>query len=433
MKIFFVLFITVAAELFSQTSVWHNRYVVQQWNVEAGLPQSTVRCITQTREGYLWVGTWNGLARFDGVTMKVFRSANVPALHSSNIMSLFTDSKGRLWIGTDPGGLVLYADGLFTRFDSTDGFSATRILSINEDRSGRIWFATEIGIFAFDGKKFLHFTEDNGLIRTYANQVLPYPDGAMYLGFVGYGSRAHLEEDLLMIEDTFPVGGYAVGIDIDGTVWFGSRDRGLVKRINGNETVDKKFAGVHPGETYILRNNSKWLLTPNNIHIISEQGKNVLTKIDHVTFESITTVFEDREDNIWLGKEGGGLILLRKKQVEVLTKENGLYSNEIMSGLEDRSGRMWIGTWNGGLQMLPNISSNTFLDVPLPKKTSGVYTLCESSNGTIWAGAWGAGLYSVHGKSIRQFVRGIVQPFTSIVAVAEDTGSGLWVGTAHEG
>ena len=324
-------------------------FVVQQWKVENGLPQSTVRCITQTNDGYLWAGTWNGLVRFDGVRMTVFNASNTSALLSSNIMSIYTDRSGQLWIGTEPGGLVVYFNDQFKRFDSTDGCSATRILSINEDRSGRMWFATEIGIYMYDGRSFHHYTEANGLPRTYANQVMPFPDGAMYLGFVNYGAKAHLNGDSMVVDESFPVGGYAATIDSAGTLWYGFPLKGFVQRSKGKEIIEKRFAYDKPGETYILRNQEKWLLTSNKIQIISRFKNEALEQIDGILLSDITTVFEDREGNIWLGKEGSGLICLRKKNIRVLSKQSGLQSDLIMCGLEDHSSRLWSGTWDIGL------------------------------------------------------------------------------------
>ena len=407
-------------------------YVVQQWNIEDGLPQSTVRCIAQTFDGYLWVGTWQGLARFDGVRMTVFNSANTPALYTSNIMSLFSDSRKQLWIGTDAGGLVRYYNGEFKRFDSTDGISASRILSINEDHAGRMWFATEIGIFACDGKKFLQFTETNGLPRTYANQALPFPDGTMYLGFVGYGARVHLHDDSLIVDETFPVGGYEVGVDSAGAVWFGFHGRGLVCRKEGRETADKQFAKKNLKEVFVLRDGEKWILTRDDIRIRAGSSSAAIEGTSRISFDEITTVFEDREGIIWLGKEGGGLIRLKKKLVEVFSKENGLQSDFILCGLQDQSGSVWIGTWESGLLRLES-SPRRFKRVNLPKNVSSIYTICESHDGGIWVGTWGTGLYKIHNNQVEQFSKGVINGVTSIVSVAEDAKGGLWVGTAHDG
>lgn len=408
-------------------------YVIQQWKVENGLPQSTVRCISQTPDGYIWAGTWDGLARFDGIRMTVFNASNTPALLSSNIMSIWCDDRDQLWIGTDAGGLVCYAGGKFQRYDSTNGISATRILSINQDRIGNIWCATELGIYMYDGTTFHRFTEANGLPHTYANQVMPYTDGSMYLGFVSYGSKVRLKKSSLIIEQSFPVGGYRVAIDSNGTLWYGIRGKGFVQWNNRDEIVDHRFAGITMGETYILRNGEKWLFTADDIRIFSSKTERTMTSIDGISFAGMTTLFEDREGNIWLGKEGGGLILLRQKHITVLSKKNGSPFNLVMTGLEDTARNVWIGTWDAGLQRLSS-SAGTFTSIPLPNKNAtSIYTLWRSSKGTVYAGVWGAGLYRIQGNRVEQFLQGMIGPTTSIVSGAEDIHGGLWIGTAHDG
>ena len=359
-------------------------YVVQQWKVEDGLPQSTVRCITQTHDGYLWIGTWNGLARFDGVRMTVFNGSNTLEFLAANIMSLFTDRQGRLWIGTEPGGLVRYAGGRFKRFDSTDGISATRILSINEDHAGNLWCATEIGIYVYNGNRFRRFTEAEGLPRTYANQVIPLPDGGMYLGFVNTGVRARLIGDSLIVEKSFPVGGYAVDVDSNGALWYHIREIGIVKNAAEITTADRSLADRTSGEMYILRNQEKWLLLRDNIHIISPAGIRLMHKLNDIVFSDMTTLFEDREGNIWLGKEGAGLICLRKKRIDVYSKRNGLLSDLIMCGTEDRKGNLWMGTWDKGLLVRRKSMPRTFSPVTMPGEITSIYSLGNSRNGGIW-------------------------------------------------
>ena len=276
------------------------------------------------------------------------------------------------------------------------------------------------------------FTEANELPRTYANQVLPFPDGEMYLGFVGYGARARLIADSLVVEETFPVGGYTISIDSAGVVWFGDRTRGFVRREDGREVVDRKTPGDVLKETYILRSGEKWVLMPNGIRVISDSAERILKEIGGIYFSEITTVFEDREGIIWLGKEGGGLIRLKKKLAEALSEVNGFPADNVLCGLEDRGGKVWVGTWESGL-LRSNSSSRSFSRVALPNGVSSIYTLCESRNGGIWAGSWGSGLYKIRDGHVHQFSKGIVNSSTSIVSVVEDARGGLWVGTSNDG
>ncbi len=409
------------------------RFVVQQWKVEHGLPQSSVRCISQTTDGYIWIGTWNGLARFDGVRMKTFKPANTPALLTGNIMSLFTDRRGILWIGTDAGGLVRYAGGKFERIDSARGITATRILSINEDSSGRLWCATESGVFVSADGRFLHFDRSSGLPLTYANQILPLPDGTVYVGFVGTGAMTELRGDSISVKEFFPVGGYAVTADRSGTIWYCAKGRGFVRRHKGIESVDPEFAGVRPGETYILRNGEKWLLTPDDLRIITDTLKTSVDFFGPVSTGDLSTVFEDREGNIWLGKDGGGLIQLRRKQVSTLSTANGFGADIVLCGMQDSDGAVWIGTWDGGLKKRKPGPGRSFVSVPLPDAPSSIYTLLQSRDGTIWIGTWGKGVYTIRGKTIGRFTGGILTSSTSIISIVEDLRGGMWIGTAHEG
>lgn len=408
------------------------QYVLKQWNVEHGLPQSTVRCLTQTHDGYLWIGTWNGLARFDGVRMTVFNAANTEKLYPS-VMSLHEDTQRRLWIGSDGGGLVRYVNGTFTRFDRTHGIPATRILSISEDTQGRIWFATEIGVFAYVGGRFLHFTMASGLGWNYADQAIGLPNGDVFLRFVGFASIVRMVHDSLLIKSTFPVGGYRAGLDSSGNLWYGIRGQGLIRRTNDIQYVDKSVADIFLTEVYVPRNQQKWVLTTSDVKVVTEAGVQTLKEIDGVSLDGISCVFEDLEGNIWLGKEGGGVLRLRKKQVEMITVQNGLVSNAVTCGLEDRKGNLWIGTWQGGIVRRKSQASSIFVKENPQAPPISITSLCETRDGTLWVGTWGHGLFTLRDGQKKQFVRGAIDASISIVALAEDYDGGLWIATAHNG
>ena len=106
-------------------------YRFDVWTAESGLPQNTVRDILQTRDGYLWVATLDGLARFDGVRFTVFNKANSPGLSSNRIMALYEDCAGDLWVGLDDGGLASRHEGRFTRFGNREGLPAARVQTIS--------------------------------------------------------------------------------------------------------------------------------------------------------------------------------------------------------------------------------------------------------------------------------------------------------------
>src|SRR5215470_8763935 len=117
----------------------------QVWLTENGLPQNTVQTILQTRDGYLWVGTQEGLARFNGTNFVVFDRENTPQLKSNDIRSLFEDSQGNLWIGTSYG-LVRMTATTFVSFTTAEGLPDNAIGPLVEDQGGTIWIATGSGL-----------------------------------------------------------------------------------------------------------------------------------------------------------------------------------------------------------------------------------------------------------------------------------------------
>src|SRR6185503_5798032 len=127
------------------------------WLTENGLPQNTVHSIAQTLDGYIWVGTEEGLARFDGVKFTIFDKQNTPELRSNYIRALLADRSGALWIGTAEG-LLRAQNGKFTGFTTNEGLPSNTIQAICEDREGNLWVATATGLGLFKNGGLTTFT-----------------------------------------------------------------------------------------------------------------------------------------------------------------------------------------------------------------------------------------------------------------------------------
>ena len=112
------------------------------WQDQHGLPQNGVLAILRTRDGYLWLGTIEGAARFDGVRFVVFDSHNTPEIKSSQILSLAEDRAGDLWLGAVGGGLTRYRDGRFRLYTTRDGLSSDFVRCLLADRAGKLWVGT---------------------------------------------------------------------------------------------------------------------------------------------------------------------------------------------------------------------------------------------------------------------------------------------------
>lgn len=155
------------------------QYVHDVWTTEDGLPQNSILSIVQTRDGYLWVGTWNGLARFDGVRFTVFDRGNTPAKKNNYIYALYEDRQGSLWIGTGGGGLSRLQDGEFTNYTTQAALSNNDVRAIYEDRAANIWIGTlGSGLNRFIDGRFVSFTR----YRRWAEQVQGWEVHDVHLG-----------------------------------------------------------------------------------------------------------------------------------------------------------------------------------------------------------------------------------------------------------
>ena len=145
------------------TSTALAQYQFNVWNTDDGLPQNSVTAVVQTRDGYLWLGTFGGLARFDGIKFTVFDVENAPGMKSNRILALHEDRAGSLWIGTERGGLTRYAGGTFTTYTIRDGLPIDTVSSIFEDRRGDLWLATSAGLVRFRAGGFTTYTTTDRL------------------------------------------------------------------------------------------------------------------------------------------------------------------------------------------------------------------------------------------------------------------------------
>ena len=154
-------FAPVGTALSSEAERASSEYTVDSWQTPDGLPANTVTAIAQSADGYLWLGTLNGLARFDGVRFKVFGKEE--GLPSDRVLCLLLDHTGVLWIGTEGGGLARGRDGAFTVLASKDGLADDTVRALAEDGAGRIWIGTSAGLSCWEDGKL---TRDAGVVPT---------------------------------------------------------------------------------------------------------------------------------------------------------------------------------------------------------------------------------------------------------------------------
>lgn len=321
-----------------------------------GLPQNSVYAVVQTRDGYLWMATLGGLARFDGTTMKVYSPATSPGLASSRLTALFEDSAGVLWIGTEDGRLIRYLEDRFETFPSAH--EASTIMAIREDSTGIIALAS-VGMVRVEGQTVvpLDFTG----FETVGMRAFGY--GA---GFVARSADSRklvtLADGELRVIDVFGLTGTPAGDlacqDRDGAVWFRARSGTLFRWQNGEAREDPLGVVVPPPALPRLRDRQgrvwfgSWeassTVQPAVFGRVESDGSVIRYGADDGFDGSggILPILEDRDDTIWIGTHTGILWHL-ENLVSSLTVVDGLQERYVRMLFEDTRGGLWIEARNG--------------------------------------------------------------------------------------
>lgn len=404
------------------------QYGFKSWTTDAGLPQNTVYDILQTRDGYLWLTTFDGLVRFDGVRFTVFNKGNSPGISSNRFLRLYEDVRGDLWAGTEDGGVVRYHQGHFTSYGEEQGLLSLLALYMTEDADGHLllFMTNSEEIVRWDGEKFQPFAQVRESIRhTTHGQLRTVPcwhnvDGIECLS---YGRAGWSLADGLPSLNL--IGNGAVE-DGRGGLWMIFAEGGLVKIEGGRVSQVYTERNGLPGSP--LR-----MVTGTHLSLLSrdKEGAVWLTNLESWQHQLLSkgTVpiqdlkdakgYEDREGNLWFGTDREGLFLARKQFITTYSTADGLTQNNIYPIYQDREGVVWVGTTQG----LFRFTGSAFtLEDPL---TPGLVTaISEDQSGRLIVATSGQ-LWRREGG---RFVSILNKSRGSIWAIYPDSDGSLWLG-----
>ena len=405
-----------------------NEFGHQAWLTENGLPQNTVQAIIQTRDGYLWVGTQEGLARFDGLNFTVFDKENTPAFKSNDIRFLQEDQQGRLWISTSYG-LICRHNGQFTSFTVNEGLPDNSVGPVVEDANGKIWIGTGGGLASFENGNFRTFTVEHGLSRNVIQTLCARANGMVLVG-TSAGVQT-LNGDHFSSWSTPPNVHAANIIAITetkaGHLWLGTLD--------GVFGVDEE-TGTSPrielpnGRVSALRvdhHGALWIATVGGVARLQNGKVETFTSANGLSSNLVLSLFEDREGSIWIGTEAGGLNLLKSKKFNTFTTQDGLPSDLVKAIYQDPQGGIWIGSNGGGLTLFKNGTFSTWTTRD-GLSSDVVLALAGDAEGVIWIGT---------PDGLNRFKDGNFQTFTFADGLSNDLvrsvfvarNGVLWVGT----
>ena len=403
-----------------------DRYAVDVWTTDDGLPQNSVNAIAQTPDGWLIVGTSGGLARFDGMRFTPIERRDSAGAHLDRVVAFSSGSDGALWIATE-NGLVRYHEGRFTAWREAEGLPGTVVGGVHADRDGTVWLIVGNRLVRFSGGVFTPMAPPgpNWPIRRDGQGTLWY----------GPAPRGGLRGT-----DTVPLpaGADRFLAQVGGDRWFATQDRGLLRA--GER--ERRWPGprVRLGSAALARDGAGdyWIGATAGIRLFLPDGGDQL--VWPVTLPGVgenydvRTLFVDAEGTLWGGTNGHGLVRIARSRFRVFAERDGLGRAQMTAVMEDRAGRMVFGTNCDGLWVL-NPGATVVTRFPWPRAEhaeSCPMALAESADGALWIGSYGPLVRIRNGASEQmRFPDG--RPLGLVHALFPGQDGTMWAGTLNNG
>jgi len=484
---FVLFFFTISPVGALDTSRLISQYGHTAWRIEDGVFAGAPNAITQTTDGYLWIGTQTGLMRFDGVRFVSWEPPKGSELPSSRINSLLGARDGSLWIGTS-AGLARWRNGNLTNYSDAAG----SIMAMLEDRTGTIWIAranlsdTKGPLCKVTDTGVRCYGRDDGLALPFAvtlandtlgnvwlagaamvsrwqtnsadnyvsaglspaetfNGVLALadrPDGSVWVGLVHAGKGGGLQQlahgewkpfvtpefDGSTLEVT------ALLVDRDLSLWVGTLNQGIY-RIQGNKVEHYRGSDGLSGDAvsglFQDREGNIWIVTSRGIDDFHDLRVASFSTRQGLSADQVNSVLASRDGTVWIGNYN--LDVLRLGKITSLQSGNGLPGRELTSLLEDRAGRLWVGVD----QELSVYERGKFRKIPTRDGSSlgTIRAMTEDVDGSIWAETNSdenrSRLVHIQDLRIREEISSPQLPLANTLAA--DPHGGVWLGLASGG
>jgi signal transduction histidine kinase/ligand-binding sensor domain-containing protein len=402
------------------------QYRVDTWSTQDGLPQRSVFSIIQTRDGYLWLSTFDGLVRFDGVRFTVFDKSNTEGLTTNRFTALYEDKDGTLWAGTGDGSLTRYRDGAFTTYTSAE--SSSEVMGFDRDLNGEVLVRMRdkqfylrngdlvIAPIEYQARDTKLYLAPSGTKWTISKTQTTESNGGR---ITHYPLKLRLDSWLLPFEDSqknlwlgHPAGLYRLR---DGQITRYTEQSGLPPRMQFRPICEDDEGGVWFATGSI--NGSIGLVRFKDGHF-NTYGENSGLK-----GQTINCVFKDREGTIWAGSSLG-LHRVTKQIINGYSTAEGLRQLEVYPILQVRNGDIWIGSSSG----LSSYKGGRFKAARLPEPYKVVEALAEDRSAGLWIGVAGGLLLLDKGKlkNLSTLVGN-----TPVSTILTDRNGRVWVGSAN--
>ena len=410
-----------------------SQYIHNRWGLEQGLPQISVQTIAQTPDGYIWLGTQEGLVRFDGARMRVYDQTNTPVFIKSYIHHLLVDSQQTLWIATKLG-IYAYRDGVFSSLSGLDGAPSGRVFQSCEAADGSVWFATDSGAYRLHEQRFQRFTTQDGLPDDLIRVILRDRDDRLWLGAENGLVMMDGGEPIIFNRDSGLNGDriYALYQSSDHRIWIGT-DKGLSFFEDGRFKNYTEEDGLTANDVLALtqdRDGVLWVGTSAGVSRFHED-RFLENPANPREKNQIYALMEDWEGSLWLGTWTEGLQRYRDGFFTCFGEPEGLPAGPVRAVLRDSSDTLWFGT-NQGLARLSQ-GTTSVIDDAIELNNNVISTLMEDSSGALWIGTRFGGLSQLLNNETRTFTTEQGLSSHWIRVLYEDRQGGIWIGTDSTG
>src|ERR1051325_7662476 len=415
-------------------------YVHSVWRTEEGLPQNSVQVISQTKDGYIWLGTQEGLVRFNGKDFAVFNKSNVEAIRHNDVRGALEDRNGALGFGTYAGVVVREKNGQFRGYSRKQGLSDNFVNALLEDRNGDIWIGTDNGLNKFRHGSFVPFTTRDGLSDANINALLQDHDGNLWVATnrgldrfqQGTVARDHVQEYFpgRVIKSLYQ--------DRSGALWVGTDQDGLYV-FRGAEVVHHEHSQGLPKAPILSiiqdYRNSIWVGTAGGgvcrlFQPGAKYGWECYDSRQGLSGDLVIALYEDAEKSIWVGTETGGLNRFKEGPITTFGGSAG-FKGAIRSIYEAKDGSLWVGS-DDGLRRSRGGQVSSYITKKGPANNYA-WAVTGDRKGQIWVGTNGGGVNVFNGNAVKTYTTKDGLADNQIHALLEDHDGNMWIGTERNG